>query len=421
MLKELQEKQEKLVADARAAYDEIKKNTDESRAAELEQRHDTIMAEYDAITAKIEREERVAAMEAAEAERRAKKRPINPDEETRAQDGGDRQDAAKEYGAAFRSYFLSGFDMEALAPEHRALLRKGYQEVRTQVTNNNPAGGFTVPVELQNEIIRVMKDWGPMYDGNVVRELNTTSGNQFNYPTVDETGNNTTGSRTEGTGPADDNSGDVALGQLRIDAFIDITPWIKISFELLQDSILDFEAFIGSLVGERLGRRANARLTLGNGNGQPNGVVTAAAVGKNAAVAAALTADELIDLQHAVRAPYRRSPKCRWMFADTTLQAIRKLKDGQGNYLFQQGNITTGAPDRILDKPYSINDDVPAIGAAAKSVLFGDFSRYLVRKVGAPMIGTVRERFWPELGMAGLQRYDGELLDPEAIKALRHP
>ena len=129
-------------------------------------------------------------------------------------------------------------------------------------------------------------------------------------------------------------------------------------------------------------------------------------------------ADEIIDLQHSVNAAYRRSPQCRFMFRDTTLAVLRKLKDGQGNYLWQMGDVRVGAPDLIHGKPYSVNDDVPAIATGNKSVIFGDFSRYTVRKVGSPLIGTVRERFWPKVGLAGLIRFDGDLVDANAVKAL---
>ena len=107
------------------------------------------------------------------------------------------------------------------------------------------------------------------------------------------------------------------------------------------------------------------------------------------------------------------------MFADTTLQALRKLKDGQGNYLWAMGDIRIGAPAMLLDKPYSINDDVAPIATGNRAVIFGDLGRYWVRKVGSPLIGTVRERFWPKIGLAGLIRYDGELLDSAAVKHLK--
>lgn len=115
---------------------------------------------------------------------------------------------------------------------------------------------------------------------------------------------------------------------------------------------------------------------------------------------------------------YRRSPKARWQFADLTLAAIRKLKDGQGNYLWQMGDITKEQPGTLLGYRYEINDDVPLIAAGAKPIIFGDFSKYFVRKVGSPVIGVLRERFWPDLGIAGLIRFDGELGDTAAIKHL---
>lgn len=416
-LKEMQEKREQLVAQSRTALDEIRSNTDEARATELEQRHDTIMSEFDTLEKDIAREERQAKLDREAQERREKKRPIGPDGEARAQDEGDRADIQTEYRQAFDAFMRSGCDIGALPTEQRDMLRKGYVEQRTQTAGAPAAGGYTVPKELADEIIKVMKDWGPMYDGDVVREIVTGSGNELDFATNDDTPNSAA-SLAEGADITDDGTGDLVFGQARLDAYVDATPFVKISFELMQDSAFNLEAYVAEALGERLGRRANNRLTVGTGAAQANGVATASTLGKTAASGAAIAADEVLDLFHSVRAPYRRSPKCRFMFADTTLLAIRKLKDGQGNYLWQLGNVQTGAPDTLLSKPYSINDDVAAIALSAKPILFGDFSRYFVRKVGSPLIGTVRERFWPKIGMAGLIRYDGELMDSQAIKHL---
>lgn len=427
-LTELHEKRGKLVTQAREALDEITKNTDETRTKELEERHDKIMAEFDATEKSIEREERQAEIERKDQERRERQRPNGNDIETRAagdHDGDDKPgNSAKEkrqaeYRDAFDAFLRSGADVGALTNEQRTILRAGHDpEVRVQVAGTAASGGYTVPVELAREIVRTMKDWGPMYDGNIVREILTGSGNEFDIPTNDDTSGSAS-ALAEGADLTDDNSGDLTFGQKRLDAYVDATPWVKISFELMQDSVFDLEAFLAEALGERLGRRTNARLTTGSGASQPNGIVTASTLGKTAAATAAIASDELLDLQHAVRAPYRRSPKCRWMFADTTLLALRKLKDGQGNYLWQMGDVRISAPSMLLDKPYSINDDVPAIATGNRAVIFGDFSRYWVRKVGSPLIGTVRERFWPKIGMAGLVRYDGELVDTDAVKHLK--
>ena len=421
-LTQLHEKRGELVTQARAATDEITANTDDSRVAELEQRSDRIFAELDALDARIAREERMAREEQRQEELRSTRRPIGRDTETRGHDGGQRaagdDGAQTEYRDAFEQYMRAGGDVNALEPEQRQLLRRGPQELRTQVAGTAASGGYTVPKELSAEIVRTMKDWGPMYDGDIVRVITTSSGNEFDIPTNDDTGNSAA-ALAEGADPTDDNSGDFTFGQARLDAYVDASPWVKLSFELVQDSAFDLNAFIGEALGERLGRRANNKLTVGTGSSQPNGIVTASTLGKTAAAAAAVTGDEVIEFQHSVNAAYRRSPKCRWMFADSTLLALRKLKDGDGNYLWQLGDVRVDAPDTLLGKPYSINDDVPAMATGAKAILFGDFSRYWVRKVGSPILFIARERFWPKIGHIGLIRYDGELVDTAAVKHLK--
>lgn len=417
------EERGQFVAEARDLLDKAEKETDTSKATELEQRHDSLMDKVDALDKKIEREERAAKAEKAEEERRSRSRPTGRDIEERGQEDGEGESRSTEqvnaeYRDAFYALMSEGGDIGAVTAEQRDLLRRGYVENRMQTAGSNAAGGYTVPTTLAAKIIETMKDWGPMYDPGITDEMTTSSGNPFEIPTNDDTGN-TSSELDEGADLTDDGSGDLEFGQKALGAYVYATPWLKISFELLQDSIFNLEAFIARKLGERLGRGANAKLTIGTGNNGPNGIVTASMLGKTAAAAAAIAADELIDLQHTVNSAYRRSPKCRWMFADTTLAAIRKLKDGQGNYLWQMGDVRVGAPDLILGKPYSVNDDCPQIATGTKPVLFGDLSRYTVRKVGSPLIGTVRERFWPKVGMAGLIRYDGELLDSDAVKHLK--
>ena len=422
-LQEMYEKRGKLVASARSATDEITNNTDDARVAELEARSDAIFAELDAFDKKIEREERVAAAERSLEERAARNRPNGGNLEVPGQEGtgGEERTADQrqvEYRSAFFALMREGGDIGAMTQEQRALLRQGYVENRTQTVGSAAGGGYTVPTELAKAIVEVMKDWGPMYDPGITDEMVTSSGNPFDIPTNDDTANSAA-ALAEAADLTDDNSGDLAFGEVSLAAFVYATPWLKLSFELLQDSAFNLEAFVAKKLGERLGRIANRQLTIGDNVGDPNGVVTASALGKTAVAVAAITGDEMIDLQHSVNAAYRRSPSCRWMFADTTLAVLRKLKDGQGNYLWTMGDIRVGAEDLLLGKPYSVNDDVPVIATGNRAVLFGDFSRYTVRKVGSPLIGTVRERFWPKVGMAGLIRFDGDLVDAAAVKHLK--
>ena len=409
------EKRGELVTEARDVFNKIDEGKlDETEAKKAEERHDALMTELDNLDKKIEREERQYKAEKAEEERRRQQRPNGPDGSASGVDGGDEpteEERNNEYRSAFAKYVCGA----ELSPEDRALMAQFEQRIQTVGTNAD--GGYTVPTTLMAEIVQTMKDWGPMFDEDVARVFSTPSGNPMSFPTVNDTAS-TAEAHTEGTQATDDGGKDVAFGQKSLGAFAFDTEWVRWSWELNEDSIFAMEQLLGSLLGERLARKGNAQLTVGSGSGAPNGIVTAAANGKTAAATGAIASDEVIDLFHSVNAAYRRSPKCRWQFSDTTLAVLRKLKDGQGNYLWQMGDVRIEAPDTLLSKPYSINDDVPAIAAAAKPIIFGDHSKFFVRKVGAVRTIVARERFAPDLGILGVMRFDGELADSAAIKAL---
>lgn len=411
-LRELREQQARIFTNARAKFDEIKDDTPAERAAEIEREFDAMMADHDKIGERIARAEKLEAAERAH-NKGDDRRPRGEDRSQKGVDDGEKPD----YRVAFRDLLLAGGDLSELSPEARAALRAGVdREARIQSTSNT-AGGYTVPVTLAQFIVKSMAMWGPMYDENICTVITTGRGEQINIPTIDDT---TTAvvKHTEGTALTDDGGSDVTVGQKVLNAFMYDTEFVRWSMELMTDSDFNWEQLLGELLGERLARRANTELTTGDGNGDPNGIVTASSLGVTAASASAITADELIDLQHSVNPAYRASPKCRFMFSDSTLKAIRKLKDGNGQYIFQRGDISLGVPSTLLDSPYSVNQAMPAIGTGNKAIVFGDFGKYYVRKVGAPVIGIMRERFWPDLGIAGLIRLDGELGDTAAVKHL---
>ncbi|MCB1499718.1 MAG: phage major capsid protein [Bauldia sp.] len=412
-IKELREKQAKIITEARERLDLINAETDEARARDLESQHDAAMAEHDRLEKQIEREERLAALEKKGEEERARQRPIAGGEGAGQDDG-----ATAEYRAVFAKV-ICGVDVAQLEPEERALLRQGAAkfEARAQTVGTTTAGGYTVPTELADMIVRSMKAWGPMYDEDICTVMTTGSGNPIKVPTVDDTAVAAV-AHTEATALTDDGGSDVTFGQKSLDAYAFDTEFIRWSWELDMDSIFNMESLLGSLLGERLGRIANSQLTTGTGSSAPNGIVTASTAGKTAAATAAITWDEIIDLEHSVDPAYRVSPKARYMFNDTTLAACRKLKDGNGNYLWQMGDVQKGVPASFNGRPFSINQAMDSLAAAKKVMLFGDFSKYFVRKVGVPVIGVLRERFWPDMGIAGLIRFDGELGDTAAVKHL---
>jgi len=182
------------------------------------------------------------------------------------------------------------------------------------------------------------------------------------------------------------------------------------------------ETLLADLFGLRMGRGLNAAYTTGVGTTTISGVVTGATDASVSSVSAsAITYNNLLDLMAAVDPAYH--PNARFMFNAATLTYIRKIIDGNSRPLWEP-NIQVGAPQSILGYPYTINQDVASIGASAKSVLFGDFSNYIIRKVAGDRLVVLRERFadTDQIGMVLLTRTDGQVLDAgtHPIKYMAH-
>ena len=421
-IKELREQAAKTLTEARSMLDSINDKSTTEQRTEAEQSVDKALAEVADIEARAERQSKLEsaekrAVEAAEAEERAARDAKRPDLPSgTAEQGGD-----MDYRTAFHQYLRAQGQRGELSAEARSVLEAGYSslpaEQRAQTTTNS-AGGYTVPTELMNIMVKSMAMWGPMYDEDVATSLVTTGGGAMTMPTVNDTAV-TAGAHTEGATLTDDGGKDVTFGEKSLGAYAFDTEWLRVSKELADDSIFAMEQLLGDLLGERLGRIANLQLTTGTGSSAPNGVVTASSLGNTAAATAAITSDEIIDLVHTVDPAYRMGPKVGFMFNDATLAAVRKLKDGDGNYLWQMGNVQQGVPGTLLGYNYRINQAMDSLAAAKKVMIFGDMAKYYVRKVGQPLIGAIQDKdFWPGFGVAGYIRFDGELSDTAAVKHL---
>ncbi len=411
-IKELREQMAVLATNARSELNSITDKTDEARAKEVEVTFDKMMADHDAIASRVERMEKLAKVEAREEARQEEiadvsKRPVLEARSTPAVDQGEQLS----YRKAFHNYISAGGNAN-LDAESRSVL-----ETRVQKTATSAAGGYTVPTELANFIEKAMIATGPMYSSDLFTVLNTASGEGINIPTVDDTAV-TAEAHTEGTAPTDDGGKDVTFGQKQLQAYAFNTEWVRWSHELNSDSIFNMESLLGELLGERLGRIANSKLTTGSGSSDVEGIVTTSAAGKTAASATAITADEIIDLVHSVDPAYRSAPSARIMMNDSTLAVIRKLKDGDGNYLWSMGSYQAGIPQTILGYNVVVNQAMDSIATAKKTILFGDMKKFYVRKVGAPTMFVANERFAPDYGILGYVRLDGVLTNTAAIKHL---
>ena len=171
----------------------------------------------------------------------------------------------------------------------------------------------------------------------------------------------------------------------------------------------------------RIGNTEEDAFLNGNGVGKPTGIfdkTAGAQIGVTAGSATAITADEIIDLFYSLDGAYRR--EAIWVLNDTTIKAIRKLKDNNGQYLWQpalhEGTFDTLLGKRIFTSPY-----VPEIGAGKKSIAFGDFSFYWIGDRQGITFRRLNERYAEsgQVGFLASKRLDGKLVLPEAIKVLQ--
>jgi HK97 family phage major capsid protein len=272
-------------------------------------------------------------------------------------------------------------------------------------------GGFLVPDEFEHTLIESLEE------ENIFRKLAhviTTSTGDRKIPVVASKGS---ASWVDEEGTINDS--DDAFTQVSIGAY-KLGTLIKVSNELLNDSVFNLEAYISKEFGRRIGTKEEDAFFNGNGVGKPVGIFNAtggAQTGITTASATEIKADEIIDLFYSLKASYRKNAV--WIVNDATIKAIRKLKDANGNYLWQPA-LTSGTPDTLLGRPVYTSSYVPTIAAGAKTIAFGDFSYYWIADRQGRNFKKLSELYaaTDQTGFVATQRVDGKLILPEAIKVL---
>lgn len=398
---ELRQQRKRLAEQMRALLDAAEAENRDLTAEEQEQ-WDRMDADVIALTRRIEREERLADEEARgrEVERAT----------AGGQSDGDRpsQPSEEETRAAFWSWVRNG--LNALSPEHRAIMQRRYQaltaEQRALAVGTGAAGGFAVDTEFERSVQTNMLAFGEVM--NVTTRVPTETGAQLLVPTADDVANKGA-ILAENTQVTEQ---DPAFGQVPIDSYTYTSKLVRVSYQLLQDAAFPLESWLAERLGERLGRILNEHLTTGTGTAQPHGLVTGSSVGKTGTTGQTTTViyDDLVDLEHSVDPAYRR--RARWMFHDTTLKALKKIKDSQQRPLWLPG-LAVREPDTILGYPYTINQDVAVMAANAKSILFGDLSKYWWRDVRGVTLLRLEERYadFLQVGFLAFTRKGGRLID----------
>ena len=272
-------------------------------------------------------------------------------------------------------------------------------------------GGYLVPEEYERTLI------DGLHENNIFRELAKIvhTGGERKIPVVASHGTaswlDEEGAYTE----SDDSFGQITLGAYKLGTMI------KVSEELLHDSVFDLESYISAEFSRRMGNAEEDAFLNGNGTGKPTGILNAsggAQVGVTSAAAAAITCDELISLYHSLAVPYRKN--AAWLMNDSTVQAIRKLKDHNDQYLWQP-SLVAGTPDTILGVPVKVSRYMPEIAAGNKTIAFGDFNYYWIADREGISFLRLDELFRTtgQIGFRGSKRVDGKLILPEAIQVLK--
>ena len=402
-LHELQEKRRNIAAQMRTLHDKIGDNawTDEQRTE-----WNKMKTDLDAVDASIAREDELRSMdeklvkeqEAAEAEKRAKK------------DGEKTLSVDERRGQAFNAFLRNG--LTNLTPEERQALN----EMRAQSVGVNDHGGYTVPKEMQARIVEQMKAYGGI--ASVAQILTTSDGRTIEWITADGTTEEgeLIGENTAAT-EADTLFGIANLGAKKLSSKI-----IRVSNELLQDSAINIESYLADRIAQRIGRAEAKYLIQGTGAGtpaQPKGLAASVTGTTQAKTAGKVDWLDVNALLHSLDPAYRNVGNSRLAFNDNTLKLLKEMVDGQNRPLWLP-DVAGVAPSTILGKQYVIDQGIADIAKDAKFIYFGDFNRFVVRRVAYMTLKRLVERYaeFDQVGFLAFHRFDCVLEDVSAIKAL---
>ena len=269
-------------------------------------------------------------------------------------------------------------------------------------------GGYLVPDEYERKLIEGLQDVNIMR--RLANTIHTSNGDRI-IPIVASRGS--ANWMTEG---ATFTESDVTFDQITLSAY-KLGTAIKITDELLTDSVFNMDSFIADEFSRRVGAAEEEAFISGDGSGKPSGVLTGGTAAITAASATAITADEIIDLIYKLRAPYR--PRASFLMNDTTIKNIRKLKDSTGQYLWQP-SLVVGNPDRLFGYPIYTSPFMPEIATGRKSVAFGDYKYYWIADRQGRVFRRLNE-LYATSGMVGFliyERLDAKVILPEAIQIL---
>ena len=385
---ELREKRASLWEGAKAFLDSHR-DKDDKLSAEDAAAYDKMEADVVALGKEIERMERQAAIDAELAKPTAEPIVNTPKAAVPEKTGRASNAYAEDFGRHLRG---------------RGLVHNVLSE------GADADGGYLVPEEFEHQIVTTLDE------ANVIRSLAKviTTNSERKIPVASS---HSVAQWTPENGNYQESN--PTFEQKQIDAY-KLTDLIRISQELLQDSAFNLESYIADQFARAFGIAEEQAFCTGTGIGQPTGIFTenGGQVGVTTASATAITVDELISLIYSLKSPYRRNAK--FLMNDATIALIRKLKDGNGVYLWQP-SAQAGQPDRLLGYEIYTSPYVPVVAAEALTVAFGDFNNYWIADRNGRTVQRLNELYATngQIGYVATERVDGKVILAEGIKLLK--
>lgn len=381
-MNELYEKRAKLVQKMHDFLDE-KTSADGHLSAEDDQSYSRMEKDLEAMNRDIERAERIDAID-----KELSKPTSTPIRTKVGQDKGGR--ASDEYQKAFKDYIK------------RSMFSNALQE------DTNSEGGYLVPLEFEKALFEKLAKVDPIFElaGRI-----TLGSKEKVVPLVLTQGAASLIAEEGSYSESDDSFSQIAFRAYKFGKII------KVSEELLDDAVFDIEGYLARSFGKVIGEGEAAYFWTGTGSSQPQGVLTGAGNGVTTTATNKLTADEIIDLYYAVPEQYRKNGT--FAFADETMREIRKLKDGNGQYLWIPG--LNGTTDTILGRPVKTSTNIPTIAAGSTIGVFGDFDNFLIAERQGINFKRLNELYADngQVGFRGTARADSHVMDSDALKTIK--
>ncbi len=340
-MNKLIEKRASIVADMRNLLD-----GSEGLDAEGQEKLAKIEADFDSVEKAIRAEEKLNKIEGA----------LSSVVEDSYVPSIEKENSEGDYKNAFEEYARKG--LSALTGEKLAALQVG----------TDSEGGYIVPESFETRIVELLQSANPFRGvSNVIR-----TASDRNIPVESSVGSFAYVAEEGAYGTSDPAFGRVIIGAHKSGGII------KVSEELLQDAFFNLESYLSNVAGRRFATLEEQSFCTGNGTSAPQGIFTPT-YGNNVdgavSASAAITGNDLIDVFHSLGRAYRQGAS--WVMGDDAVKIVRKLVDGDGQYIWQPG-LVAGAPDTIFGRPVIVTEYAPSAAPDAKSIVFGDMQYYTI-------------------------------------------